>query len=163
MLEKVWKKGNPLMPLVGMKTDADTVKNSIKFPLKNKTQRYHVIQKPHSLAYIWTKYNSKRYMQAYVHSSTIYNSQNIEWFKSGKEVCQACILSLCLLNLFAEYILWNVGLDDSQTGIKIARRNINLRYADDITLIAECKEELKSLLMRVKEERKVRKSQKKLT
>ena len=153
MSEKVWKKGNPLMPLVGMKTDADTVKNSIKFPPKNKTQRYHVIQKPHSLAYIWTKYNSKRYMQAYVHSSTIYNSQNIEWFKSGKEVCQACILSLCLLNLFAEYILWNVGLDDSQTGIKIARRNINnLRYADDITLIAECKEELKSLLMRVKEE-----------
>ena len=70
-----------------------------------------------------------------------------------ERVCQSCILSLCLLNLFAEYILWNVGLDDSQTGIKIARRNINnLRYADDITLIAESKEELKSLLMRVKEE-----------
>ena len=71
-----------------------------------------------------------------------------------ERVCQSCILSLCLLNLFAEYILWNVGLDDSQTGIKIAGRNSNnLRYADDTTLMEESKEEVKSLLIKVKEER----------
>ena len=70
-----------------------------------------------------------------------------------ERVCQSCILSLCLLNLFAEYILWNVGLDDSQTGIKSAGRNSNnLRYADDTTLTAESEEELKSFLMKVKEE-----------
>ena len=69
-----------------------------------------------------------------------------------ERVCQGCILSLCLLNLFTEYILWNVRRDDSQTGIKIARRNINnLRYADDITNSRK-KKDLKSLLMKVKEE-----------
>ena len=88
MLENIWKKGNSLMPLVGMKINADIVKNSMKIS-KNKKQSYHMIQKPHSFAYIWTKYNSKRYMQDYVHSSTIYNSQNIEWFKSGKEYVKA--------------------------------------------------------------------------
>ena len=76
-----------------------------------------------------------------------------DWFKIGKGVCQGCILSLCLFNLYAEYILRNAGLDEAQAGIKIARRNINnLRYADDTTLMAESKEELKSLLMKVKEE-----------
>ena len=69
-----------------------------------------------------------------------------DWFKTGKEVRQGCILSPCLLNLHAEYIMQNAGLDEAQAGIKIARRNINnLRYADDITLMAESKEELKSL------------------
>ena len=77
------------------------------------------------------------------------------WFKIGKGVCQGCILSLCLFNLFAEYIMRNAGLDETQAGIKIARRNINnLRYADDTILKAESKEELKSLLMKVKEQSK---------
>ena len=73
--------------------------------------------------------------------------------KLGKEYNKACILSPCLFNLYAEYIMRNAGLDEAQAGIKIARRNINnLRYADDTTLMAESEEELKSLFMRVKEE-----------
>ena len=73
------------------------------------------------------------------------------WFQIGKGVCQDCILSPCLFNLYAEYIIWNARLDKTQAGIKIAGRNIkNLRYADDTTLKAESKEELKSLLMKVK-------------
>ena len=76
-----------------------------------------------------------------------------DWFKIKKGVWQGWILSLCLFNFYAEYIMWNSGLDESQTGIKIAERNINsLRYADNTTLMAESEEELKSLLMRVKEE-----------
>ena len=77
----------------------------------------------------------------------------IHWLKIGKAVCQGCILSPCLFNLYVEYIMQNARLDEAQTGIKIARININnVRYADDTTLIAESKEELKSLLMNVKEE-----------
>ena len=76
-----------------------------------------------------------------------------DWFQIGKGVCQGCMLSPCLFNLYAEYIMRNAGLEEAQAGIKIAGRNINnLRYADDTTLIAESKEELKSLLMKVKEE-----------
>ena len=76
----------------------------------------------------------------------------MDWFQIGKGVCQGCISSPCLFNLYAEYIMRNAGLDEAQTGIKISRRNINnLRYADDTTLMAE-NEELKSLLMKVKEE-----------
>ena len=76
-----------------------------------------------------------------------------DWFQMGKEVHQGCILSPCLFNLYAEYIMRNVRLDEAQAGIKIAGRNINnLRYADDTTLMAENEEELKSLLMKVKEE-----------
>ena len=76
-----------------------------------------------------------------------------DWFQIGKGVCQGCILSLCLFNLYAEYLMQNVRLDEWQAGIKIAWRNIsNLRYADDTTLMAENEEEPKSLLMRVKEE-----------
>ena len=75
-----------------------------------------------------------------------------DWFEIGKGVLQSCILSLCLFNLYAEFIIRNAGLDEAQAGIKIAGRNINnLRYADDTTLMAE-NEELKSLLMKVKEE-----------
>ena len=75
------------------------------------------------------------------------------WFQIGKGVHQGCILSPCLFNFYAEYIMWNAGLDEAQAGIKIARRIINnLRYADDTTLMAESEEELKSLLMKVKEE-----------
>ena len=76
-----------------------------------------------------------------------------DWFQIGKEVCQGCILSPCLFNLYAEYIMRNAELEETQAGIKIAGRNINhLRYADDTTLMAESEEELKSLLIKVKEE-----------
>ena len=76
-----------------------------------------------------------------------------DWFQIGKGVHQGCILSPCLFNLHAEYIMRNTGLDEAQAGIKIARRNIkNLKYAGDTTLMAESKEELKSLLMKMKEE-----------
>ena len=76
-----------------------------------------------------------------------------DWFQKGKGVHQGCILSPCLFNSYAEYIMRNRGLEEAQAGIKIARRNINnLRYADGTTLMAESEEELKSLLMKVKEE-----------
>ena len=76
-----------------------------------------------------------------------------DWFQIGKGVCQGCILSPCLLKLYAEYIMRNAGLDEAQAEIKISGRYINnLRYADDMTLMAESEEELKSLLMKVKEE-----------
>ena len=74
----------------------------------------------------------------------------MNWFKIRNEIQQGCILSPCLFNLYAEYIMQNAGLDEAQAGIKIAGRNINnLRYADDTTLMAESKEELKGLLMKV--------------
>ena len=77
-----------------------------------------------------------------------------DWFQIGKGVHQGCISSSCLFLLYAEYIMRNTGLDQAQTGIKIAERNINkLRYADDTTLMAENEEELKSLLMKVKKRR----------
>ena len=77
-----------------------------------------------------------------------------DWFQIGKGVRQGCILSPRLFNLYAEYIMRNTGLEETQAGIKISRRNINnLRFADDTTLMAESEEELKSLLMKVKEER----------
>ena len=76
-----------------------------------------------------------------------------QWFQIGKGVHQSCVLSLCLFNLYAEYIMWNSRLSEAQAGIKIARRNINnLRHTDDTTLMAESEKELKSLLMKVKEE-----------
>ena len=76
-----------------------------------------------------------------------------DWFKIGKGVCQGCILSPCLFNLYAEYTMRNAGLDEAQTGIKITGRNINnLRYADDTTHMAESEEELKGIFMKVKEE-----------
>ena len=76
-----------------------------------------------------------------------------DWFQIGKGVCEGCILSPCLFNLYAEYIMRNAGLEEAQAGIKTPRRNIkNLRYADDTTLMAESEEKLRSLLMKVKEE-----------
>ena len=76
-----------------------------------------------------------------------------DWFQIGKGVHQGCVLSTCLFNLYEKYIIINTGLDEAQAGIKIARRNINnLRYADDTTLMAESEEELKSFLMKMKEE-----------
>ena len=76
-----------------------------------------------------------------------------DWFQIGKGVHQGCMLSPCLFNLYAEYIMRNAGLEEAQAGIKIAGRNTNnLRYADDITLMAESEEELKSLLMKLKED-----------
>ena len=77
----------------------------------------------------------------------------MDWFQIGKGVSQGYILSRCWFNFYAEYIMWNSRLDESQAGIRIVRRNIhNLRYADDTTLMEESEEELKSLLMKVKEE-----------
>ena len=86
--------------------------------------------------------------------ATVRNGHGMtDWFQIGKGVRQGCILSPCLFNLYAEYIMRNAGLDEAQTGIKTAGRNINnLRYADNTTLMAESEEELKSLLMKVKEE-----------
>ena len=85
--------------------------------------------------------------------ATVRNGHGTDWFQIGKAVCQGCILSPCLFNLYAEYIMRNAGLDEAQAGIKIVGRNINsLRYADDTILMAESEEELKSLLMKVKEE-----------
>ena len=75
-----------------------------------------------------------------------------DWFQMGKGVHQGCILLPCLFDIYTEYIVKNAGMDEAQAGIKIARRNINnLRYADDTTLMAESEEELKGLLMKVKE------------
>ena len=85
-------------------------------------------------------------------SKPYYKHGTTDWFQIGKGVRRGCILSPCLFNLYAEYIMRNAGLDETQAGIKIARRNINnLRYADDTTVMAESEEEL-SLLMKVKEE-----------
>ena len=85
--------------------------------------------------------------------ATVRTGHGTDWFQIGKGVHQGCILSPCLFNLCAEYITRNAGLEEAQAGIKIARRNINnLRYADDTTLMAESEEELKSQLMKVKEE-----------
>ena len=79
----------------------------------------------------------------------------VDWFKIGKGIHEVCILSVCLFHLHAEYITQNAGLDDSQAGIKIAGRSINnLKYANDTTIMAESEEELKSVLVRVKEELK---------
>ena len=78
----------------------------------------------------------------------------MDWFQIGKGVCQGCMLSSCLFNFHAEYIMRNAGLEKAQAGIKIARRNINkLRYADDTTLMAESEEKIKSLLMKEKSEK----------
>ena len=85
--------------------------------------------------------------------ATVRTGHGTDWFQIGKGACQGYILSLCLFNLYAEYIIKNTGLEEAQAGIKIAGRNINnLRYADDTTLMAESLEELKSLWMKVKEE-----------
>ena len=80
----------------------------------------------------------------------------MDWFKIGKGICQGCVLSPCLFNLYAENIMRNAGLEEPQAGIKIGGRNINnLRYADDTTLMAESEEELKSLLMKVRRVKKL--------
>ena len=87
--------------------------------------------------------------------ATVRTGHGTDWFQIGKGVCQGCILSPCLFNLYAEYIMRIARLDEAQAGLKISGRNINnLRYADDTTLMAESEEDLKSLLMKVKEESK---------
>ena len=89
-----------------------------------------------------------------VQEATVRNGRGTtDWLQIGKGVCQGCILSPCLFNLYAEYIIQNAGVDEAQAGIKIARRNINnLRHADDLTLMADREEELKSFMMKVNEE-----------
>ena len=85
--------------------------------------------------------------------ATVRTGHGTDWFQLGKGICQGCILLPCLFNFYAEYITRNTGLEEAQAGIKIAGRNINnLRYTDDTTFMAESEEELKSLLMKVKEE-----------
>ena len=80
--------------------------------------------------------------------ATVRTGHETDWFQIGKGVCQGCILSPCLFNFYAEYVMRNAGLEEAQAGIKIARRNIhNLRYANDTTLMAESEEELKNLLI----------------
>ena len=101
----------------------------------------------HLTCYLRNLYSSQEATVRTRHGTT-------DWFQNGEGVCQGCILSPCLFNLHAEYIMRNAGLDEAQAGIKIARRNIsNLRYADDTTIMAE-REELKSLLMKLKKESK---------
>ena len=79
--------------------------------------------------------------------------ETTDWFQIGKGVCHSCTLPPCLFSLHVEYIMWHAGLDESQAGLKITRRNINnFRYTDDTTLMAECKEKLKNLLIKVKED-----------
>ena len=89
-----------------------------------------------------------------VQEATVRNGHGTtDWFQIGKGVCQGCVLSSCLFNLYAEYIMRNAGLEEAQAGIKIAGRNLNnLRYADNTTLMAESEKELKSFLMKVKKE-----------
>ena len=90
-------------------------------------------------------------MYAYQEATVRTGHGTTDWFQIGKGVCQGRILSPCLFNLYAEYIMRNAGLEEAQAGIMVAGRNINnLRYADDTTVMAESEEELKSLLMRVK-------------
>ena len=102
---------------------------------------------PNHLTCLW------RYLYAGQEATVRTEHGTTEWFQIRKGVHQGCILSLCLFNLYEEYITQNAGLDEAQAGIKIARRNINnLRYAGDTTLMAKSEEELKSLLMKVKEE-----------
>ena len=94
-----------------------------------------------------------RYLYAGQEGTVITGHVTTDWFQIGKGVHQGCILSPCLFNLYEEYIMRDLGLDKAQAGIKIARRNVNnLRYADETTFMAESEEELKSLLMKVKEE-----------
>ena len=94
-----------------------------------------------------------RYLYAGQEATARTGHGTTDWFQIGKGVRQGCILSPCLFNLYAEYIMRNTGLDEAQAGTQIAGRSINnLRYADDTTLMAESQEELKSLLMKVKEE-----------
>ena len=117
---------------------------------------------------VWTIINCGKFLNRWEHQTTLLVLRNLyagqkakvrtghgtrNWFKIGKVVRQGCILSPCLFNFYAEYIMQNGGLDDSYAGIKIASRNINnLRYADDTTFMAESEEELKSLLMKLKED-----------
>ena len=87
--------------------------------------------------------------------ATVRTGHRTDWFQIGKGLCQGCILSRCLFNLYAKYIMRNAGLEEAQTGIKIAGRNINnLRYGDDTTIMTESEEELKGLWIKVKEESK---------
>ena len=106
-----------------------------------------------SLEYLDHLRNALRNLYAGQEATVRTGHRTTDWLQIGKGVCQGYILSPCLFNLYAEYIVRNTGLEEAQAGIKIAGRNINnLRYADDTTLMAEREEELKSLLMKVKEE-----------
>ena len=114
----------------------------------NKLENFKEIEIPDHLTCLLKNLNADQ-------EATVSTRQGMtDWFQIGKGVYQDCILSPCLFNLYAEYIMQNAGLDEAQAGIKIARRNVNnLRCADDTTLMAESKEELKSLLMKKESEK----------
>ena len=130
-----------------------------------KTSTFALLAMPKHLT-VWIKRNCGKFFKRWEYQTTLPASSEIymqvkkqqleldmeqEWFQIGKGVRQGCILSLCLFNFYAEYIMQNIRLEEAQAGIKIAGRNINnLRYADDTTLMAESEEELKSLLIKVK-------------
>ena len=120
---------------------------------KKKTSISALLTMPKPLT-VWITINCGKFWKRWEYQTTWPAGHGTtDWFQIGKGVCQGCILSPCLFNLYAEYIMRNTGLEEAQAGIKIAGRNINnLRYADDTTLMSESEEELKSLLMKVKEE-----------
>ena len=104
-------------------------------------------------AFVWITTNCGKFLNECEYQTVRTGHGTMDWFQTGKGICQGCILSPCLFNLYAEYIMRNAVLDEAQAGIKIAGRNINnLRYADDTILMVESKEELKSLLMNMKED-----------
>ena len=155
-LEEAEEQGIKLPTVVGsQKKQGNSRKTSISASL--------TIWKPLT---VWTTTNWKIFKEIGISDHLIYLLRNLhagqeatirtllgtmDWFKIGKGVWQGCILSSCLFNLYADYIMWNARLDEWQAGIKTARRNINnLRNADNTTLMAESKEELKSFLMKVK-------------
>ena len=130
----------------------------------------HLLLLHYAKVFVWITTNCEKFLKRWEYQTTLCLLRNLyagqeatvrtghgtaDWFQTGKGVRQGCILSPCLFNFYAEYIMRNAGLEETQAGIKIAGRNINnLRYADDTTLMEESEEELKSLLMKVKEERK---------
>ena len=167
MLERVWRKGNPLTLLVGMQTSTATMDNSVRsdqicwiiekarefqkniyfcfidyakaFDCVDHNQLWKILQEmgipDHLTCPLRNLYAGEEATVRTEHGTT-------DWFQIGKGVCQGCILSLCLFKLYAEYIMRNAGLEETQAGIKISRRNINhLRYADESTLMADSEEE----------------------
>ena len=132
-----------------------SVRSSKKQESSRKTSSSALLTMPkHLTVWITTNWNCLlRNLYAGQEATVRTGHGTTDWFQIGKGVYQGCVLSLCLFNLYAEYIMRNAGLDEAQAGIKIAGKNINnLRYADDTTLMAESKEKLKRLLVKVKKE-----------
>jgi len=147
-------------PEIKLPTSVGSQKNQ-ENSRKTSTSAFLTTPKPLT---VWVTINCKKFLKRWGYQTSWLASWDPEatvrarygitdWFQIGKGVCQGCILSPCLFDLYAEYIMWNARVDESQVGIKISRRNINnLTHADNTTLMAESEEEVKSLLMKVKEE-----------